>query len=462
MDARARRKSDERKLIPRFCFWAWSLFLLGLLPACLWWKPDALPSLSSSSFIVLKERVASIRRLSFNRDVSYDASLSAENGFDREYDASSVARLSRVYTSIGLLPDTADLGKAFDAFQRLQRLTYYDSRTERVVLAPESIRLGHALAGDDSRTAETIPLVFALTQALQEQHFPWSSNLRSVPAQDRRLALRAVTRGDVVLVGLAYLGGGRPERWPDQQQAIIRLANELDRMASDLPLMLREQLVFPYREGSQFVQWAYAARGMEGVNALFADPPLSTAQVMHPEKFYVRRQNPLRIVPWGLMREMKQGAILEQTLGEYLTQSLIAASDSRIVAARIASGWVGDHLSAYAEGKNVITCWISAWDNEAHAQSFLRAFETVLARRRRLRFEPFAGEHSKLTADLPGGGATFLQVKGSMVLFLDGLAAQRSLELAERVWQELETSAEPARLPFDLARGRPQFASSKR
>lgn len=466
MDAWEQRKSDDRNSISRS--WAALLIFLNLLAACSWRKPDAPIQLSSDSFSALKQRVASLRGLPFKSDVSYDAKVytATENfsgkSFDDEYDAQSVARLSQVYKRVGLLPDGTDLAKALADFRRLQRLPYYDSGRETIVLAPESIRLGKAFTGDDSRNAQTIPVVFALAQALQEQTFQWPSKLKLIPARDRRLAFQAVARGDIALTGLAYLRGDQPVQRPAERQAITRLANELDAMASGLPTLLRAKLVFPYREGSQFVQWAYEASGLKGINGLFANPPLSTAQVLHPEKFYLRRQNPLRIIAWGLMQQMKTAAIIEQTLGEYLTQLILASTLSRSEAARIASAWTGDDLSAYADGESMITSWISAWESEIGAQEFARAFETVLARQRRLRFETADRQKDNLKADLGSGRSMLLQVRGSVVLFLDSVASTRTSELAERIWQDLETGAEPTTLPFESAQSWRQFASRRR
>ena len=468
MNARGQRTSNNRNSIARFRLLASLLVFLGLLAACSWWKPDPPAPLSPDSFAALKQRVASIRGLPFKRELSRDGKISAaadnspRKDSDDVYNTQPIARLSQVYKRLALLPNSADLGQALTDFRRLQRIASYDSRKEVIVIAPESFRLGQALAGNDAPAAEAIPAVFALTQALQEQNFQWSSKLKIITEVDRKLAFDAVARGDIVLTGLAHLRGDRPANWQEQRQAISRLVNEIDGMASGLPPLLREKLVFPYREGSQFVQWAYTTRGMEGINALFANPPLSTAQIMHPEKFYLRRQNPLRILAWGLVQQMKEAAVIEQTLGEYLTQLLLTSSHSRAEAARIASRWGGDQLYAYADGENLITCWISAWDNETSAQEFARAFETVLARRHGLRFESPAGQKNSLKADLGGGRTMIIEARGSLVLFLDGLASLRALESTERIWQEMEIGTESTIFPFDSAQSRHQLASRRR
>jgi hypothetical protein len=230
-------------------------------------------------------------------------------------------------------------------------------------------------------------------------------------------------------------------------------------MGSSLPAMLREKLVFPYREGGRFVQWAYAARGWNGVNTLFSDPPFSSAQILHPEKYYVKRKQPVRILPFGLFRKMTASPVVDQTLGESLIAVLLEASRSRKVAAQIAAGWEADHLSAYRDGDNLVTAWITAWTDGDSARMFRGAYRTALERRHRLRFEPSAGEQDGIKADLGDRRSMVLQVRGRFVLLLDGVASTRVSELSESAWKDLETSTEPTVIPFDSAAGAVQFSN---
>jgi len=55
-----------------------------------------------------------------------------------------------------------------------------------------------------------------------------------------------------------------------------------------------------------------------------------------------------------------------------------------------------------------------------------------------------------------------LQIKGPLVLLLDGLPLARSLELAQETWKDLETDRESIAIPFDTAAGKIQLASRRR
>jgi hypothetical protein len=330
-------------------------------------------------------------------------------------------------------------------------------------MAPEAWILGRAFSEKNPRIAGEVPAVFAIMQALQAQHFHWHERIKSITLEDRRLTLRALAIGDATLVALTRASGGQTVvSSGTEAETLVRLASAVEKSAANLPELLRWKLVFPYRQGTQFVSWAHASRGWNGVNALFSNPPLSTSQILHPEKYYVQEENPLRIFPWGLARRMKGKAVLEQTLGEYLIRLLLSTVRSETAAAEIAAGWQGDLLSAYQEGGHTVTAWISSWKTDKEAGEFLRAYVGVLEKLHRFRFEAPAGQDGHLQADLSAGRFMLLQVKGPMVLLLDGMPLPQAFETAQETWKDLETEKESTAMPFDLARATLQLDSIRR
>ena len=302
-------------------------------------------------------------------------------------------------------------------------------------------------------------MVLALSRALQEQHFQWQGKLNGISLEDRKLAFRALAVGDSVLVGIAYLQASQQTTTPsDSVRILARWATALEKMGSHLPQLLQHKLVFPYRDGSQFVQWAHAVKGWTGVNAVFADPPFSTSQILHPEKYYVKRENPLHLRPLGLARQMKESAVVDQTLGEYLVQLLLTSNLSRQEASQMAAAWTGDQLSAYLEGEHLLTAWITAWKTDEDARAFYRAYQNLLQRRHRLRFAASPGRTDSVQAELPGDRLILLQLEGPFVLLLDGTTPTRSLQLADEVWKNLDAQTESTVIPFDSAKGPPQLS----
>jgi hypothetical protein len=410
-----------------------------------------------------------LRGLPFKRDVSLTteslnpALAAPESYVTDEYGAQSLAAISHVYKRLGLLPESTDFAAALSDYARSERIFYYEARKSLVVITPDAAQLALAMMAEPSRRPEQIPLVLALTRALQEQHFHWQEKIKRVSVEDRKLAFRALAAGDALLVAAAYFRESQPTAKPqDSSQTMQTWTTALDKRASHLPDLLRYKLVFPYRQGSRFVQWAYAAKAWQGVNSLFADPPLSTSQIFHPEKFYVKRENPLNLSSAGLARQMKESAAVDQTLGAYLIQFLLSSNSSSQAVAQIAAAWSGDRLSAYSEGENFLTAWISAWKNEEAARLFYRAYQTVLERRHRLRFAAPAGLNDTLQGETTRNGSMLLQLKGSFVLLLDGPSPTRARQLADDIWHSLNVETESTIIPFDSATGHFQWSLKSR
>ena len=454
------RRSNSRSGAVNNFRWIAVAILSGLLAGCS--SPQSPANITPAvSLAELKQRVSEIRALPF-KQVTEQAGLSALSsaGVGDRIGGPSPAQIAHAYKRVGLLAESVDVSKAMTEFTRLKRLAVYEAGRERLVIAPEAARLGEALAGKRHGDADQIASVLALTRALQDQHFRWSDRVNGLGSEDRKLAFHALADGDALLVALNYLTKYLgPLNWA---QATNRFAAELEKAGGHLPELLKQELVFPYREGSQFAHWAFLAKGWSGVNALFADPPISSAQILHPEKYYIRRLIPLRITPFGLKRQFKENAVLDETLGEYRIQILLGSNRPREEARQIAAGWTGDHLSAYPDGDGLITAWISAWSSDKEARDFQHAFRAVLERRHRVRFDETPGQPDDRKANLRTGRSMVLQARGAVVHFLDGIASARALEISEENWKNLEIDPESADLPFDSAKKRAQLSLSSR
>ena len=461
MDSAAAVTEKFRFLVSRAAGKLAIAILSGLLAACAGSEPPRLNSAPAPSLADLKQRVSEIRALPFKQETDQSGvpALSSAAVAD-DLSGQSSAQIARAYKRVGLLAESVDFAKAMMEFSRLKRLAMYEAGRERLVIAPEAARLGEALVGERRGDANQIAAVLALTRALQDQHFRWSDRVKGLGSEDRKLAFHALADGDTLLVALSYLTKYRePLNWG---QSIIKFAAELEKVGGHLPELLKQELVFSYREGSQFAQWAFLTKGWSGVNALFADPPISSAQILHPEKYYIRRLAPLRITPFGLQRQFKESAVLDETLGEYRIQILLGSNQPRKEAGQIAAGWTGDHLSAYPDGDGLVTAWISAWSGDKAARDFHRAFRAVLERRHRVRFDETPGQPEGWKANLRTGRSMVLQARGTVVLFLDGIASARALEVSEENWKNLEIAPESADLPFDSAQKPAQLSLSSR
>jgi len=403
-----------------------------------------------SEFATLAQEVAASRELQFKREIAL-GSFAPGLGQSDAYGPFRLQDVERAYQSIGLWPNDFDLGKALSEFRRLEQVVAYDATRASVAFAPNAAILGAPFEMNDPALAREAPLLFAIVAALLEQNFQWQAKLNSLFFEDHRLAFRALTGGDAVLTLIARASAKNKGNFLASDLAIVgKIAAELEKAAARLPDFLRYKLIFPYRHGSQFVSWALNAKGWQGVNALYAQPPRSTAEFLHPEKYFRGREAPLRFFPAALLRRYKESPAVEQSVGEHLTRGLLASELPAKQASATAAAWRGDQLFAFHDSGNLATAWFSSWKSDTDAAEFQRGYRTVLEKRQRLRFDlAFSRRTNALVGTSRDGRGVWLQANGPVVLLVNGVPAIRLSEFAEEAWRDLEIEADSTAIRFD-------------
>jgi hypothetical protein len=441
------------------------LLSLATLVACL--PPDSKPFLTPSKerFSEIKKSVAGLRGLVPKRDFGID-SLSAEQisfapslVHSETIGVMPLAQLDRAYKQLGLLKADDDFRLALRKYHRLERLIYYDIATDRLLIAAEAGTLGASLGALYTRATTELPVTAGVVVALQEQHFQWQEKINQTVVEDARLAYRALAGGDALLTALAHASDGNLSA-PGHLQAARQIGSQMAGLARDLPPFLRSQLTFPFGEGSDFVAWAVKAKGRDGINALYANPPHTTTQILHPEKYYLAAQTPQRFFPAGLFRLMQSSALFEQSFGEYVLRSLLEPDNSLPSASQIAFGWRGDQLFSFDNSGFQTTAWYSVWGSTAQAAAFQRAFQTVAEKRQRIRLRSRKGDDT-LLANTRDRGSFALARKDDIVVYLVSQTSRLAATI-EAAWKDLVVDAEPEILRFDSARGADQLSLSKR
>jgi len=135
---------------------------------------------------------------------------------------------------------------------------------------------------------------------------------------------------------------------------------------------------FTWRRGAVFALSQYT-RGT--LDKAYAQPPESTAQILHPEK-YVNREKPIAFLPRKLSdfladKGFKQ--IYGTVFGELGVAMLLETHFPQENLASVSEGWGGDHLAVYEkEGTPPLVLWLTEWDTEEDAIEFqAQAFRLV-------------------------------------------------------------------------------------
>jgi hypothetical protein len=252
----------------------------------------------------------------------------------------------------------------------------------------------------DAMPQQSAPLIVAheLTHALDDQHHQIDAMIRACgPDDDRVTALSALIEGSAMLATSAYVA----EAGLDGTQALAALTQTAAAHTAPLtesPLYVQRSLIAPYLLGQRLLVDKPQAVDLKAARVrlgrAFADPPVSTEQLIHPEKYWdlaqrdlpravtLRDASPLLGKDWTLLST--------GTLGELMLAVLTGAAALDLGSAALfsgeawtnagAAGWGGDLYHHYSNGRRSVTLLATVWDTPADAREFEAALRPLAGR----------------------------------------------------------------------------------
>jgi hypothetical protein len=303
--------------------------------------------------------------------VVIDAAQLAKNlgtEFDTSHTAAALKDAEDELIALGLLPAGTSLRAATLAFQSGQVAGYYSPEQDKLFVVSRSGALG---AADESTYAHEF------THQLQDQRFGLDKlGLAAADQSDRSLARLALVEGDAVSVQTTWM----TKHLTSQQLGEVMSA-ALDPAAlkafNNAPPYLRDTSLFPYQQGLTFVTGLLAQGQYGAVDAAFKNPPDSTEQILHPEKFLTREPPLVVKLPSDLAATVGPGWSVagEDTLGEFLLNLWLRLGGVPSAdAAAAAAGWGGDRLALLRGPDGAVQVRLfTVWDTPADADAFAAA-----------------------------------------------------------------------------------------
>ena len=363
----------------------------------------ASPSASASQtaeqiYATIEQQVRDIRGLQEKSPVTPRLVTAAELGttiqksFDENNTPDYVSASGRLYKRLGLLPADADLAQLFVDLLKSQVIGLYDSKAKTLYVVSNVSALG---------PLETTTFAHEYDHALQDQNFGLDA---FVPHQ--------LDQGDLVMARTAIVEGDATELmfvWaqrhltPQQFQQLLQTSGDPQQadVINKMPPILRENLLFPYTAGLQFLVTLKGGFGtsFEKTDDVFRSPPDSTEQILHLDKYSAHEKPVSLAIPADLPTKMGSGWSMPyvDTLGELQLRLWLqyGGSIDQATATQASVGWGGDRL-AMLEGPNGAWAIVeeTAWDSEDDAGQFHQAAATLAAKLR-----PSAGAADVLARD---------------------------------------------------------------
>lgn len=309
----------------------------------------------------------------------------------------------KALAAFGFVASDLDLKETLVRLHTEEVAGFYDPARKRLYLVRDARSggprtPGASAAGPLNADGDKMVLLHEMAHALMDQHHNLEAMERAARKNDdRMLALSALIEGEATL---AMLVGTDPDRGsfflglpPGLMDVAFTLLRPFLGFASgesfrNAPPILRERLLFPYMKGLPFcLALSRPSRAWRPVDAAFARPPLSTEQILHPEKY--PKELPVALSLPDIQPDLPEGwaPVYANTMGELQTQVLLSEAIPGVESLRAAEGWAGDAYRVYERTggpddlPRSLYVWVSTWDTQADAREFRETMVRALAAR---------------------------------------------------------------------------------
>lgn len=349
------------------------------------------------------------------------------NDFIEDYTFEEAQEDVLALAAFGLLPPGFDLLTLYEELLSEQIAGFYDDETKEMVVVQ-----GAGFGG-----VERMTYAHEYTHALQDANYDITDGLGysdELCEQDseRCAAIQALLEGDASLLEETWLYEQATQQ--DMDDIIAFYSSYSSPVYERAPLFLQQDFLFPYTTGKEFVDYFYADGAWAAVDALYANPPVTTEQILHPEKYPDDRPLPVELPDLAAQLDPGWEVVDEGVLGEWYTVLVLGfgtdASANLIEgqARSAASGWGGDAYRVYAnaERSQTVLVLLTEWDAVDEAEEFSRSFRDYAAGRFGAEQADGAGQWawngSQGSARLVLSGATTLWVLAPDTALADTLA----------------------------------------
>jgi hypothetical protein len=350
--------------------------------------------LSTRDFGSIRREVETLRGKTFLQTVPvYTVSEKelraiAVRELDKDFPGQKLANYEELLAWLDMVPPRTSLKTVYGDYFVGQVAGLYDSDAKEMCLPSLSVGTNNlprkaaekkveAVAGDD----EDIVLAHEFTHALEDQYWPMDDprDLDFTVSTDRGTAHDFVLEGSatrqMIEVIPAQWSSGSPGSyfllWDMIHSGLGELAlnyalgsvwKSSDALAAGVPDALARSETMAYSFGYSFCTRVMRDWSLDGLDYVYNHPPVSSAQVMHPKKYWEWRDFPVQInLPETLPGGWKQLSI--DSLGEAGMVALLGSqcnspSDGQF----FARGWDGDHVALFEgpAGRRLFV-WASSW-----------------------------------------------------------------------------------------------------
>jgi len=289
-----------------------------------------------------------------------DFSARVRTALEHDLDPEELAAREALFKLLGLLDDDVDLQSTLVELYTEQVAGFYDPDAGELVV-PVSV--------DGITPLQKIVIIHELTHALTDQHYDFNDEYERRLDEgngDDATSLLALVEGDATYQQFLYLESLSPA---EATSAAIE-ALSIDSSLLDLaPQWMQRELAFPYENGLRFVGEIVATGGLKGVDEAYQDLPISSEQILDPNK-YQRSEQPDDMA--ALAASLNGWSLDDEaTFGEWGIRLLLSETLLPGVTTQAAAGWGNDSYRLFTRGDDAAFVWQYLGETEQDAEDLV-------------------------------------------------------------------------------------------
>ena len=275
----------------------------------------------------------------------------------------------RLLSLLGLIEPGIDLWQLYADLFTEQVAGFYDTETDEMIV----------ICGSGFGGVERLTYAHEYTHALQDQAYDIRDGLQynndaCEADSERCFAIQALIEGDATLLQEQWL---RTFAGDEDRSDLLEFFADFDMPVFDsAPAYIQSELTFPYFWGLNFIRTLYLDGGWAAVDTAYQNPPLSSEQILHPERY--PKDPPVDLVSPNVSDALSSGweKTVHDVLGEWATRMVLDEYLPIDEASLAAEGWGSDLLLFFYQEEDDVDALvlITQWDTMRDAHEFSAAF----------------------------------------------------------------------------------------
>lgn len=388
--------------------------------------------------------ISELRKLDFKKPVNYDVTSRAEikkyllRALEKQQ--KKVQAEEKMLKYLGLLPAYVDYNGLILELLPKEIAGYYSLEEKKLFIVE-----------DIPEEKRNLAITHEACHALQDQYFDLNIFLEKDKEininSDRQLAHQSIVEGEASAIMLDYELQNKNIKFT----SLPNFARYMDMFKESMkasyptfdsvPNFLGETFVFPYLQGLNFFREIRLKYPWEWVGNLYSNPPNSTEQIMHPEKYLEKRDEPIEINLPELSKILNNSwsKVHEDTLGEFVIRSLLKQFSDLPTAFLVSEGWGGDRVILFEEiaNKKTFLILLSSWDSREDAEEFFWGYQDVV-KNKYLEEKPITSSEPNVRLWNSEKGDILLEIRGEDVLVIEGAPIEFREKIRNKIWEPLK------------------------